>query len=225
MPSKSKNEIKVRYFELNSEIDMARYACTFGLSHRPVYAIKRGGKYMLLAEGETISNTKSFYCTYTDRISRFLVYYVSENEENMKMQDIPREDEHYKSYRVPIIELENIPLVERTIKKEAVVLIKAKSLEYLVKDIISNSAEVESVLNSYCFEYKGTMYAGAFNLIPDEKLTTFMYSRCEAKGRFSFFKYSYTNDSIEMVDHISGNSFIFVKVINLKNPFPFFRPE
>ncbi len=226
MPKKKESSsIKAQLIEVYKPIDIARYACSFGLNNYPIYSVKNEKGYMIFIPGGKISEIRSVFYSNIEKTAKFFVYSTSDTEEKAEMQDNPKESEHYRSYRIPIIELKKIPYEEQKGKRQNVIHIKAVSSDSIVKNVIANSLENEEIGHVYCFSHEKRTYVCAFGLIDDDKTTTMMYAQCKQEKRFSFFRYNYQNDVLETSETITGNAYIFVRVINLARPFSFFKPE
>lgn len=226
MPKKKEiSSIKAQFIEVYKPIDIARYSCSFGLNNSPIYAVKNNNGYTIFTPNGKISETKAVFYSNIDKIAKFFVYYNGDIDEKAEMQDNPKENEHYRSYRIPVLELKKIPYEEQKGKKPNVIHIKAVSHESIVKNVIANSLENEAIGQVYCFNHDKQTYVCAFGLIEDDKTTTIMYAPYKQEKRFSFFRYNYQNDVLETADTITGNAYIFVKAINLARPFSFFKPE
>ena len=74
----------------------------------------------------------------------------------------------------------------------------------------------------YAFYSKGDHIIGTFDLFHESNAKVFAFARTKIKDRFSALAYNYTTDTVERSTSFSDRSAVYIRVINLKRPFPFF---
>lgn len=220
---KKDKTIHAYYLELESPLDLARQA--FGLGAASIKAIKDAQKYRLLLTGEHIGEIRIIYYATVEKIGNFFVYHAgwSEQYERSEIKDsIISDQSDYKSYKAPIVELLSLPYKEEKSFEKAgkILLIEAKDWKTMVK-AVAGSAQEDSLPKLYAF-YKGSDHIiGTFDFFK-EGVKVFTYAKTSIKEKFGALSYSYPTDTITPVNAFAEKSETYIRVINLKKPFPFF---
>jgi hypothetical protein len=228
---KSGKGLHVKLIRLDTLLDLARNACTFSAGTRPIFMIKKGALYLVISLGIHIGSTRTAFFAESKKDGNFLVYSpknLADGAETAEITDSIRGyalDQSY--YKIPIVELTgNAFFEEKDYKKGKVECVSASDYGSIVRSVIVRSAEEESTMPKvYAFTYKGERHIGSFSLLEDEDTKVFCYAKAGTGKAFSFFRYSYTDDRLDTADSIGEHSFIYVRVINLSEPFPFFKPD
>jgi hypothetical protein len=218
---KESKELKALYVRLESINDLGRKV----VSEKPyIIAVKDGGSYRLICPGERVGEGRIIYFLETKSISRYLVY-LAEEESGEKVEmadDVTNRADHYKSERIPIIEIAKNPysLVGKADLK-GVKTVEVNDPSALARALI-NSMEEDEYPNLYSFVAGKERIIGTFSLLrgPD---SIFMYSRVRSRDKFSRITYDYINDTLEYTNQIGGTSKISIPVINLAERPPFFK--
>ena len=130
------------YMELESPLDFARQNSSSSPGH--IKAIKEGGKYRLLTPGEKLGDLRIVYYSTIDRIGKFFVYKYTEDKENFEIKDsIINEQNDFKSYKAPIIEMLSNPYLQAKDFNKAgkIITVEIKDFETLVKSLASYTHE------------------------------------------------------------------------------------
>jgi len=104
-------------------------------------------------------------------------------------------------------------------------MIKVGRYESLVKSLVKKAVEKEEIEKAYIFEKNSKYYIGVFDLL--EELTdnkkSFYYAELKEYSESSFIRYNYSSDKIEFTKDFGEHSYLYIKLINLAEPFPFFK--
>ena len=221
---KDKN-IYAYYVEVESPLDLVRHA--FGYTSGHLKAVKSNSKYNLLSMGERLGEIRMIYYVQMDKIGNFFVYYpaTAYSPEKFEIRDkLISDPSDYKTYKAPIVELVTFPyLEEKDMKKSGkIIKIEIKDSNALVKSLANYANEDEPLPKLYAF-YKGNDHIiGTFDFFHESGARIFTYAKIDIKEKFGALSYTYTTDSIEPANTFSEKSAIYIRVINLKKPFPFF---
>ncbi|EET90388.1 MAG: hypothetical protein LVQ97_03405 [Candidatus Micrarchaeales archaeon] len=230
MPSKranSKMSIRAEMVELASELDLARNACTFDSSIAPIFAFKEEDKYVLFATGEKVGNTTEVYYIKRDSIAKYCTYYPgSESQsEEVKFVDEVNDQSGYKSFKIPVIEVLNLPLKKGATSQRDIITVHIKDPESIITGLVNKSIEDSIMEKVYVLGFNGEKFIGSFNLLGNEDNAIFAYSKINHSNEFSFFRYSYTKGVTETSSSLIENPYIYIRAINLSGNFKFFLPE
>ncbi len=225
--TKSKMSIRAEMIGLASELDLARNACTFDSSIAPIFAFKDVDKYILFETGEKAGNTTEVYYIKRDSIAKYCTYYPgSESQsEEVKFVDEVNDQSGYKSFKIPIIELLNLPLKKGATSQKDVITVRIKDPESIITGLVNKSIEDSIMEKVYVLEFGGEKFIGSFNLLGNDDNAIFAYSRINHSNEFSFFRYSYTKGVTETTSSLIENPYIYIRAINLSGSFKFFLPE
>ena len=185
-------------------------------------ALKAGSNYRILCEGEHLGDCSIVYYFESGKIPRYLIYSADEdgNEKVEMANDVTKRTDHYKSQRIPIMEISKDPyppLDKDDLKKISV--IGAKDMDALVRAMVSDMGEDEQP-KLYSFMAGKERIIGSFALT---KHDTFVYARSPQKGIFSSISYDSVSDTIEFTNSFAGTSKLHIRIINLAEQPPFFK--
>jgi hypothetical protein len=229
MPKKKDkdDETDACYVRLNSILDLARNSCDFTGAVRPIHAIKEGKEYTLFSIGERVSDTRMLYYCKSNEIGKFCVYNPNEEpKERMEMKDeISSESSDIRLYKIPVVELLKNPYkIKKTAKLEAT-LVQVKDFSSLIKALINdNAGEEAGAPKVYGFFSKGEHFIGSYEMFHEGSSKFFAYAKVDRKDVFNSIGYNYANGVVEVMDSFSSKSHMYVRVVNLAEPFPFFKP-
>ncbi len=216
----------LRLVALKSLGDLARNVVSFGESVRPVFAAKTDGAYALFTPMGKLGDVRLVFFLKSRSIGDYIAYQpktITDNE-ILEMKDAPRPQLNRSVQIIPIIELWKSPFTgkEGTPKSEC---IKVMDYSSLIKGVIARSIEHESMGKAYVFKHKSMTYAGSFALLDDDDARSFCYAKVDLAKDFGFFRYNYNTDKVEATDTFGEHSYLYVRIINLQEPFSFFKPE
>ncbi len=220
-----KKEITTYSVRLSSLTDLARAACTFSPSPI-IFAIKEKGGYKLMLPGERVDESSNVYTFETDKIANFCIYSPSGASEKLEFKDdIGTEQHDFKTYRIQMIELLNDPFKGRESDgKENLLLFKVKEPESLIKGMLSGVTQEEKMGRVYRFAHKGKEYLCAFNTAYDGSVLV-LYAETKPANVFNFISYNYSSNKLEFMKSLENTAYVSLAVVNLAEPFPFFKPE
>ena len=223
MPSK-KRKVKAKKIlpiKAKSVLDIIRGACSFDTYSKDLLAFKKENKNFLYLLGEELDDTVIAYYVSTDKIGEFAIY--SATTEGEKLDFSNEYKEQFNAHYINILPLESLPFEER--KGEEPIMIKVGRYESLVKSLVKKAVEKEEIEKAYIFEKNSKYYIGVFDLL--EELTdnkkSFYYAELKEYSESSFIRYNYSSDKIEFTKDFGEHSYLYIKLINLAEPFPFFK--
>lgn len=218
------NGISAYYIEMDSPLDFARHISAYGWRH--VKAVKVNGKYRLFSIGEKLSKVRLMYYTDLDKIGNFFVYDSDFNSaERFEIKDrMSTDTADYRHYKAPIIEILSNPYTEEKDFNKAVKVLKVEVREFdtLARSLASYAIEDEPLPRLYAFFDKNSHILGTFELFHESGEKVFTYAKMDSNEKFSALRYNYTTDTISPTNSFEEKSAVYIKVINIKKPFPFF---
>lgn len=220
-----KKEITTYSVRLKSMEDMVRAACTFSPSPI-IFAVKERGAYTLMLPGERVDESSNIYTFETGKIANFCIYSPSGALEKLEFKDeVDMEQHDFKTYRIQIIELLNNPFKGRESDgKESLLLFKVRDPESLIKGMLAGVTQEEKMGRVYQFGHNGKKYLCAFNTAYDGSVLI-LYSEAKSANVFNFISYNYSSNKLEFLKSLENNAYVSLAVVNLAEPFPFFKPE
>jgi len=225
MPSKKagkgKKAFTALYLKLDSINDLAR---NMAGEKSYLLASKEAGGYRLMSEGERIGEGRIIYWAQAKSMGRYLIYVADEEtgERVEVVNDVTARADHYKSQRIPIMELagDPYPQMEKGALKE-IRVVEAKDPNALVRALINSMAD-EEVPKILSFPAGKGRIIGSLTLLEGgEKV--FTYSKAKTRERFSNISYDYNSDTLEYTNLVGGSSKINTRVINLSEQPEFFK--
>ena len=215
------------YIRLNSLLDLAREACDFTGSVSPINALKVGKSYRFFTMGEKIGDVRLLYYCDSDKIGKFCVYSPGEEyvrEEGVEIKDdINAEAADLRLYKMPILEFVKNPYGEKTSAKLEMRLVEVKDFASIIKVLISGMGEDAGAPKVYGFFYKGEHFIGSYEIFHEGETRFLAFAKVGQKGLFNSISYNYQNGLVETSNSFSGKSHMYVRVINLAEPFPSFK--
>jgi len=220
---KADKNIYAYYIELDSILDFARQALDYTSRH--INAVKEKNKYRLVTTGERLGGVRLIYYTEVVKIGNFFVYTPeAEPTERCSIEDTLPQQADYKSYRAPIVEMLGGPYTEAKDMKKAgnIIKIEAKDANSFIKALAGHAHDDDAPQKLYAFFRGKDHIIGSFDFFHESSAKIFTYAKMDRKNVFGALRYNYSNDSIEPADTFTEKTAIYIRVINLKNPFPFF---
>lgn len=223
----SKNQKSYGYYlKLSALTDLARSSCSIGSGVSHINAIKQGRGYRLFSIGEKLESTRLLYCLDVDTKDNVLVYNPNTEDEECDFKAaVPAAPEDYKKYKMPVMELSGSMYSIRNKLGDAVATIEVKGLDSLVKSIVSDNSGRTEGIRLYSFFNKTQHIIGTFSLFRNGGSRTFAYANTDAKEQFGYLQYNYLSDSVDFCHSIAEKPMIYLRIINLAEPFPFFKTK
>ena len=211
-------ENKVEFINVDSYEDILKLACQFNHVSFPIYSYKIQKKYRLIVLGERDKNMFIIYYYDTEKIPDYILYnpYASENKMSIANGDALE----INKYRIEIIPLKAPPFSQSNKSSNKIRKVEMDGHRSLIRMLILKSTAQEYVEPIYTFKKDGQRYLAAFNLFPDQKISSIFYSEYDGDIN-GFIRYNQKSDRIEMVDNINDPSAFHIKLINLSKPFSF----
>ncbi len=224
---KKPEKIQSYFLEVAGLADIARNVSTFGETVKPLYAVKEGKGFRLLSHSVKLGDGRVMLYFDTDECRNFLTYKpgTSSEKETVCFKDtifaaVPGQD----IQNIPILEFAANPF-ETAKEKPDVMCLEVKRYSAVVKGVIGRALENGGIGKAYVFRSGKDWYVGSFSLIEEEEDTrVFAFARLDADARHSFFRYNYNTDRVELTDSFGEHSYMYVRIINLKEAPKFFKP-
>ena len=214
---------KILPIKAKSILDIVRGACSFDTYSKDLLAFKKGNKNFLYLLGEELDDTVIAYYANTGEIGEFAIYSATTEGEQLNFSNEYKEQ--FNAHYINILPLGSFPFEER--KGEEPIIIKVERYESLIKSLVKKAVEKEEIEEAYIFEKDNKYYIAVFDLI--EELTdskkSFYYAELKEYSESSFIRYNYSSDKIEFTKDFGEHSYLYVKLINLAEPFPFFKDK
>lgn len=219
--------ISIIKMRAESLADLARHMSLHGDIIRPIFVIREKGAYRLI--GLHIKLDDSRLMLYTDQahVGNCLIYRPKSTTEaqSLEFTDHPPANPQSANIQcIPILELSSSPFREAK-SRPKINCIMVRDPHQLVRAVISRAMEHDTVGKVYGFGYSGSRYIGVFGLLDDDDARGFTYAKIEAGKSYSFFRYNYSVDNVELTDTFGDPSYIYVRIINLADTPSFFKPE
>jgi hypothetical protein len=214
------------YIKLGALLDLARDSCVIGSGVSHINAIRQGSKYRLFSVGEKLEGTRLLYYLDVDSKGDALMYNPTSEEEECEFKDAaPLTPEDYKKYKIPVVEVLGSIYAIKNKLSDAVATVRVKSVESLVKSVVSDTSGRTETVRLYSFLHNAQRIIGTFSLFRDGSFKTFAYASTGSKEQFSYMRYNYLSDSVEFCNNIADKTLIYLRIINLAEPFPFFKEK
>lgn len=227
MPSKNKPKGKgILYVKLSSMADLARYAYNFDFSSKSIILSRQQGKPRLIALGECIKESVIGYYVSVETQHSFIRYSFpssSDITESAVFSETAEgsEKDHISIFRVDLGDFRELKAAGR----DDVQQIKVETTQDLMHAAIKKSLREESFALLYAFEARGRRFICGFDLIDElaDDRKTFYYAETKDKTKGGFARYSYSSNTFEFAETVGEHSYIYIKIISLAEPFPFFK--
>lgn len=224
---RKEDENGLLYLKTDSINDVCRYVYNFDFTSSNLL-LSTGTNKRLIALGESFEDfTIAYYCDVNDSFK--LIEYVppaeGEKERSITL-DKPRlsSDHHINVISLDITNFKEVNKAKSL--PHSISNIAMGTVDDLIKAAIRKSLKGESFAHLYLFEYSGKKVIAGFDLIeglPEDRRRLY-YALCEIQ-KASFVRYNYRDDTYEFVENIGEHQYLYAKIINLSEPFSFFKPK
>ena len=216
-----KQSTEATFIKAASVADLCRYAYKFDFTSDSLLADSIPGGDRVMALGERI-NDKFLLIYYADvKGAKGMIEYSppAEGAEAFRFVD-------QRTSKTCINVLRCSILSSSTQKKKPqaeLFTMKMGSVDDIVKAAIGGS-DSDHIPHLYSFDYKGKHILCGFNLIDafHNGASSIYYAVSQKPLPGSFARYNYNGDSVEISERVGEHSYMYVKIINLTEPFPFF---
>ena len=225
---KSKKE-GIFYLRAESIEDIARRVCRFDYTTDTLLLTRTPSGNRLVTLGGRIKDTILAYYVSVKESGRIIRYVPGSEGVEEKAEFVPSmgPDTPNRYYlNVMRADLSGYSKA-KGIDSKSVELIKVESALDLVSTVIKKTSKEETTLaHVYSFPFKGRRMLAAFDIVNalsnDKPAFFFTPVKGEAK---SFARYDYREDRLDFTDSVGEHAYLYAKVINLAEPFPFFKPR
>jgi hypothetical protein len=220
---KQKHERKFLSVKLSSLEDLCRYAYNFDFTSESVIYYEANGSYRLALFGEILDDTQlQYYVELKTKPGKMLRYTPPVNGESESATFIDLPEESVPCINIITLDLSAFKTTDKIDEKE-ITKIKMPSIEDIVKASIGKSAHLESLSHLYAFDYKGERIISGFNLISSISGESNVYYAIVKSSKSTFARYNYNDNRVDVTDRIGDHQFMYTKIINLAEPFAFFK--
>ncbi|MDE1825131.1 MAG: hypothetical protein KGH61_02400 [Candidatus Micrarchaeota archaeon] len=214
------------YIEAVNVEDIARFSCRFDSSAKELLIDNSNGKHRLVALAEGINEAIiAIYKEMGTDANTLRYTYGPERGEKTEFVTTFEQRQSGVCY-IDIVDIDFSkmrPAKPSSIKN--VDVIKVNRVEDLVKGSIKFGVMHDAIGRLYAFTWRGKQILGAFDLIDDFEgdRKTFYYSVLNKKSGASFARYRFASNVVDFSDDFGEHSYLYAKIVNLAEPFPFFK--
>lgn len=224
---KKQSKPNVQFVKLASLSDLARNSTSFSDSTRPIFAVRMGGAYRLFESGPKAGEARLVFYVEQKLSGNFLCYKpagIDGSEVAELRNTVSFTPQGSEMHSIPIVEIKQSPFEEK--KPPSAMNIAVADFAAIIKGTITRSLGSDSISKVYAFRSGGKAYIGSFILMEEEEdQKLFCYAQIESKNAFPFYRYNYQTDKVEPTEVFGEHQYLYVRVINLAQPFSFFKPD
>lgn len=227
---KSKKEAKGSIFYLRAESleDIARRACKFDYTADLLLLSKTAKGNDIISLGGRIRDTVLAYYVNVKGSGRILRYSpASEDAEESAEFVTSMGPDTQNRYYLNVMESDLSGFARaKGIDRKSVELIRVGSALDLVSAVIKKTSKEETLAQAYSFPFRGKRMLAAFdvvNSLSDDK-PAFFFTPIDGDVK-SFARYDYREDRLDFTNQVGEHAYMYAKVINLAEPFPFFAQK
>jgi hypothetical protein len=213
------------YVRAASIEDLCRYVSRFDFTSDNLFASELEGKKVVMAIGEAFENKVICYYVPYEKKMELLEYRVpqvhGEHESAVAVEKMERQPSHY----VNVVDIGLKDIIKKKFGKEEVTLLRAAGSEDIVRSLVKRSMRDEYIAHIYAFAHRGFRVIGAFDIVEELQngRKAFYYSVSTNNVEAAFARYSYSDNSVDFSKTFGEHNYMYVKIINLAEPFPFFN--
>lgn len=228
MPKKHTHDKSVVYVQARTLNDLCRYACNFDFTSENLLLTKSGSSYRLFGLGEELGDAVLAYYVNIEKKEKILKYTFTsfesnENEQSRFVSNAEPQPGHY----INIIDIEEMKGFkdDKKAAQDSVAIVRLGSASDMVNAAIKKAVKSESLFYLYRFPIKKGMVLAGFDLIDQlsNGKRTFYYAILDNNDSSSFARFSYTSSKVDFTNSIGEHSYLYVKIVNLAEAFPFFK--
>ncbi|MDE1762067.1 MAG: hypothetical protein KGH78_02645 [Candidatus Micrarchaeota archaeon] len=203
--------------------DLARCTFTIGMPPKQVFACNEGKNYRLFVFGERFEDATIVYYFDSPKRGRYIRYCAKDDggRESCEMRDEIGEEErrNYKIQKMAILELSGLPFEVVKEYKGKARSMRVAGLKQLMISYLSYVHGGEGVLRTYRFR-SGSKSMVA---IPSFIKNALAYAEYDLDNGSHFISYDYNTDGLKESEAMPDER-AAVCIIDIAEPFPFFRP-
>lgn len=216
------------HVKLKSLEALARLACNFDYTNSVILSTISGRTVSIFAIAERIADIPiAFYINIPKRES-LISYTYPTSDGQSENAHFAQEGEHDQSHYMNIIHMDQAIADAKRMPRKGFETVRLSSVNDLIITAIRRSVSAESLSSLYTFEYRNRHVICGFDLIDElrDDTATFYYALAKDMHRAKFARYKYSENRVDFTDFIGEHSYMYAKIINLAEPFPFFKmPE
>ncbi len=227
MRSKPPQLKKIVYIKLSSLDDLSRYVCNYDYTNSTIASVKHGSGFRIFAIGEEIGKAiLVYYVNTTKRESAISYTYPSSSSQKENSHFIEGERPEQGNYmRIINISSANLREAGSTKTRNEVPIVELSGAYDLVSAALLKASGSDSIPYIYSFSSNGKKVICAFDVIEglsdDNKILYYALLGKNEPGNFARYKYS--ENKIDFTEYMGEHSYMYAKIINLAEPFPFFK--
>ena len=221
MKNKQDEGKKITYVKVGSVNDLARLAFSNDFYSKSLFCYKRGSRYRIALLGEHVANNIIAYYIDSDKRCSGILYESNDSGERAVISEV---DPGMEKGFIDVFEIDISHLDEGKFAKKDVQLMKT-SIGSLAKMAVKAAMRDESIRHLYLFSYKGKRIIGGFDLVDElsDGVGNFYYAVLPKDEKGNFVAYDYKTGRTEFIDKVREYSYMYLKIINLAEAFPFFN--
>ena len=212
------------YVKLGSLDDLSRYVCNFDYTASSIISIKAKSGYTLMAFGEQVEGNTIAYNIDIKGNEKIISYTYpsssSQSENSHFVNEIGALPNHYMN----ILEMDGKNL-KKAAKIKPIPTVMVQDPYAFITAVIRRGVASDSLAHIYSFSKGGKTIYCAFDIIEElsEGPRTLYYSISNKKHGAGFARYKYTENKVDFATYMGEHSYMYAKIINLAEPFPFFK--
>jgi hypothetical protein len=217
---------KIFYIRAASAEDICRYVCRFDFTSSTLLLSESKKEKKLVAMGERVEKTQIAYYSPVKESGSIVAYEPASDGRNERMAFAAKAEASNKYYiNVMRADLSSYGTA-KVIDSKKIRLVKVDEAMDLIGAAIRKAAKEETISNVYVFLFKGKHVLAAFDVIDalSSDGPVFYYSFSDAKLHGNFARYDYRNNALDFTNAAGDHAYMYAKIINLAEPFPFFKP-
>lgn len=221
MPATKKGKKSIFFVKVRSINDLCRYVYNFDFTSDNIFR----GREKLIAFGEHVgSTTIGYYAESADEKSDIIKYTPPSDGNTERIEFLKQGQQGVSWINIINMDLESF-IHNKKINSKKIVKIKLKNIEDIAKIVIRKAAKYEFFTHLYSFEINDKFIVCGFELVDklENEETAFYYVELVEKHVSKFVRYNYTDNKVDFTESVGEHAYMYVKMINLAEPFPFFK--
>ncbi|MCL5674997.1 MAG: hypothetical protein M1611_00085 [Candidatus Marsarchaeota archaeon] len=229
MPKKEKEPratANVFFVKLSSIADLARYVYNFDFTSENIYSFKSSGGYRLFAFGERVGEWRLAYFV-EGVINPDGVRYIPPSTDESEKTELLTGGERHDATSINVIGIDLDGFISKQKHKWSnVKLVRLFTLNDIIKAVIKRRGSSDSLHFLYAFKSGSKTVLCCFELIDElegEDTKAFYYTVLDSGAKTGkLARYNYIDNKVDFTDYAGEHSYLYVKIIYLAEPFPFF---
>ncbi|MDE1860204.1 MAG: hypothetical protein KGH72_00620 [Candidatus Micrarchaeota archaeon] len=223
--SRGKSILYVRAASLN---DLCRYCSRFDFTSDNLFVTDGSSGARVMAFGESIGKTTIAYYVDMDARSRLIKYTLPTSAQGSERYSFVSNAEEQPGNYLNVIGIDMHRFGKaKSLKSGEISIVMMSDAPSIINAVIKKSMRNEMLLHLYSFKYKDRTVLCGFDLVDElvDDTRIFYYAFSKPIEQPCFARYDYINDKVDFTNTVGEHSYMYTKIINLAEQFPFFRPE